>query len=141
QPGRLPHVGVGWRPPKDLPDWLKPQPVRYIELKTFRFWSFQHPYVCEFVKALNRGGVDSLLNPAQQVLESDYFQSTYKPTALVDHRYPKDEVDFEIGGPYADYNWELFFHAPFLVADRLRPNQRFEDAQSWFHYIFDPPSG
>jgi hypothetical protein len=51
--------------------------------------------------------------------------------------YPVEDVDFE-DGAYAIYNWELFFHAPLLVADRLSKNQRYEDAQAWFHYIFDP---
>ncbi|HYU75255.1 MAG TPA: hypothetical protein VEL31_21510, partial [Ktedonobacteraceae bacterium] len=36
------------------------------------------------------------------------------------------------------YNWELFFHIPMLIATRLSKNQRFEEAQHWFHYIFNP---
>ena len=36
------------------------------------------------------------------------------------------------------YNWELFFHAPLYIAQLLSQNQQFEDAQTWFHYIFDP---
>ncbi|MEO1078222.1 MAG: hypothetical protein AAFY29_01615 [Pseudomonadota bacterium] len=36
------------------------------------------------------------------------------------------------------YNWELFFHIPFMIATHLSRNQRFEDAQKWFHFIFDP---
>ncbi|KAH7186849.1 hypothetical protein DER44DRAFT_737180 [Fusarium oxysporum] len=37
-----------------------------------------------------------------------------------------------------DYNWELFYHIPMLVADRLMSNQRFAEAQTWLRYIFDP---
>ena len=29
---------------------------------------------------------------------------------------PIEEFDFAYGGAYAVYNWELFFHAPFLIA-------------------------
>jgi len=47
-------------------------------------------------------------------------------------------MEFERQGPYALYNWELFFHIPFLIATRLSKNQRFEEAQKWFHYIFNP---
>ena len=48
------------------------------------------------------------------------------------------EVDFTKTGSYSLYNWELFFHAPLIIADRLSKNQHFEDAQKWFHYIFNP---
>ena len=42
------------------------------------------------------------------------------------------------GASYAVYNWELFFHIPLYIATLLGQNQQFEDAISWFHYIFDP---
>ena len=38
----------------------------------------------------------------------------------------------------ARYNWELFFHAPLQVAVRLAKDGRHEEAQRWFHFIFDP---
>jgi len=34
------------------------------------------------------------------------------------------------------YMWELFFHAPFLVASRLLTEQRFDEAEAWFRRIF-----
>ena len=54
------------------------------------------------------------------------------------HLLPVDDVDFSKIGSYSSYNWELFFHTPLLIADRLSKNQRFEEAQKWFHYIFNP---
>src|SRR5262249_38820318 len=48
------------------------------------------------------------------------------------------DLDFDTSGPYAGYNWELFYHAPLLIAIHLSQNQQFQDAQEWFHYIFDP---
>ena len=54
--------------------------------------------------------------------------------------FPKHEIDVSDDGPYSIYNWELFFHAPVLVATHLSKNQRFEEAQRWFHYVFDPTS-
>lgn len=62
----------------------------------------------------------------------------YGPRHVVVPPYPPDQVDFSYRGAYSLYNWELFFHAPLLVADRLTRNQQFEAAQAWFHYIFDP---
>ena len=51
---------------------------------------------------------------------------------------PVEEFDFEYGRAYSIYNWELFFHIPFMIANHLTQNQRFEEAQQWYHYIFDP---
>jgi len=32
-------------------------------------------------------------------------------------------IDFALNGSYSAYNWELFFHAPLMVAERLTQNQ------------------
>ena len=73
------------------------------------------------------------------VLYADYFSPTrYAPSSLVQAPYPVKDLDFTSGGAYAVYNWELFFHAPLLIAMHLSKNQRFAEAQQWFHYIFDP---
>lgn len=52
--------------------------------------------------------------------------------------YPVKNLDFAFNGAYSLYNWELFFHAPLLVAIHLSQNQKFQDAQRWFHFIFNP---
>ena len=74
------------------------------------------------------------------------FKSQYQPNdnwvsekdPLGKSLHPKEEVDFSEEGSYSSYNWELFFHIPFMIANHLSNNQRFEEAQKWFHYIFDP---
>ena len=70
------------------------------------------------------------------------FKSNYSPipSAAVPP-YPIEDVDFSYGGAYEIYNWELFFHAPMLVAGRLADNQKFQDAQQWYHYVFNPTLG
>ncbi|WP_373507236.1 hypothetical protein [Thiocapsa sp.] len=63
----------------------------------------------------------------------------YEPNrALLAEPYPIESIDFDLQSSYGLYNWELFFHIPLLVATRLSQTQRFEEAQRWFHYIFDP---
>src|SRR6185369_8212909 len=52
--------------------------------------------------------------------------------------YPSEVVDFTPEGAYSPYNWELFFHAPLLIANSLSKNQRFEEARDWYHFIFNP---
>jgi len=129
---------------------LKPNSVTDYE-----FQVFYHPYVCEAIRRLNRYGIDGLLHwpteaqpndPKQPiVLESDFsFDGTYQPrktgTGVVMQPYPIETLDFSSEGStaYSQYNWELFFHAPLLIATKLSSNQQFAEAQKWFHYIFDP---
>ena len=106
------------------------------------FQSFYHPFVPEFALRLRSGGVDRLMERELQFEERNNFKSTYHPELvpqpLVAEPYPKEEVEFASDGAYSPYNWEVFFHAPLLIADRLCKNQKFEEAQHWFHYIFDP---
>jgi hypothetical protein len=68
------------------------------------------------------------------------FDSThYNPDmANVLQPLPVKNLDFTTQGPYAIYNWEIFFHAPLLIAIHLSQNQKYQDAQNWFHYIFNP---
>jgi hypothetical protein len=54
--------------------------------------------------------------------------------------YPVEDLDFSVEGAYAGYNWELFFHAVYEVALQLNQDQRFDQAQSWLHHIFNPLS-
>lgn len=108
----------------------------------YLFEPHYHPYVCDFIARLNSGGVNALLQRSMQVgLQNSYFDrpNGYAPVpSKVDARYPIDDVDFTPSGAYSPYNWEVFFHIPLMLATRLSTNQRFEDAQAWFHYIFDP---
>lgn len=69
----------------------------------------------------------------------EFFEQQYKPNPLlVEKPYPVKDLDFSTGGAYSAYNWELFYHIPLTIAIHLSRNQRFEEAQRWFHYIFDP---
>src|SRR6266567_7562968 len=81
------------------------------------------------------------LKPDNQAL-SNYFRTLYNPTEdnLVQVKYFPKEIDVSEHGPYANYNWELFFHIPLTIAVHLSKTQRFAEAQRWFHYIFDPTS-
>jgi hypothetical protein len=71
--------------------------------------------------------------------EGIFSTSEYNPYPdNVQQPYPVKNLDFTTQGPYAIYNWEIFFHAPLLIAIHLSQNQQYEDAQNWFHYIFNP---
>jgi GH18 family chitinase len=70
------------------------------------------------------------------------FEIQYLPDKnyISPYTFPRENVDFTPAGAYSIYNWELFFHIPLLIATQLSANQQFEDAQKWFHYIFNPIS-
>jgi hypothetical protein len=58
-----------------------------------------------------------------------------KPTAASQDR---QFLDFSTSAAFSVYNWELFYHIPLYIAQLLSQNQQFEDAQTWFQYIFNP---
>ena len=58
----------------------------------------------------------------RQTLVREYFRDEYLPSIVdntVRRPLPVDDFDFEFDGAYSIYNWELFFHAPFMIAKRL----------------------
>jgi Tc toxin complex TcA C-terminal TcB-binding domain len=76
--------------------------------------------------------------PKPVLYQSIFSEINYAPSELVQRPYPAKDLDFTSSGAYAVYNWELFYHVPVTMAIQLSKNQRFEEAQKWFHYIFDP---
>lgn len=129
----------------------------------YRFNTHYHPYVSELVRKLLRGsvrglldadteyGTDALRGPDGTVklwrdgtekkrdkLYRAPFEAQYGPTERVSEPRPVEDLDFNTDGAYAVYNWELFFHVPFTIAVHLSRNQRYAEAQRWFHFIFDP---
>lgn len=142
-----------------IPDLIKP----FFENGKFpgityriKFNNFYHPYVCFLIKQLYKHGLDGMMKREVQLLDNAKFpeiknfsfKDIYDPTWIVNPglptptdpfpNYPKEHIDFNPSGGYSSYNWELFFHAPLMLAVRLSRNQRFEEAQHWFHYIFNP---
>ena len=118
--------------------WLKPQ-KRF----DYTFYNHFHPYVGELVEQLNKKSLDGLLDVNFHAsLVEDFFAAVYAPsgTTTVGVKHFPKEIDVSEQGPYAIYNWELLFHVPLTIAVHLSKNQRFAEAQRWFHYIFDPTS-
>ncbi len=116
----------------------------------YKFETFYHPYVCDFLEVLAQDGVDGLLRwrlsggsetSPQQKADLSLFNPYVPDSGLVQQPRPIADVSGlnldDLDAPYAIYNWELFFHAPLYIAGLLSQNQRFEDAERWYHYIFD----
>ncbi|WP_223595660.1 neuraminidase-like domain-containing protein [Neobacillus bataviensis] len=140
---------------KERAFFIKPEWQRIINDKgstymsmEYRALPFYHPYTALFIRELNRGGLDGLLKRKIQTEPKAFLPRGVNPfsfdryhrTSVVepDETVQSEMVDFSFGGAYAIYNWEIFFHAPMMIACKLSQNQRFEEAMRWFHYIFDP---
>lgn len=74
-----------------------------------------------------RSGIDTLLSYATQTDLVD-------PNGMGDA--PAQPIPWTAG--MGVYMWELFFHAPFLIACRLLDEQRFDEAEVWLRRIFSP---
>ena len=120
--------------------------LQRFQLRQFHFKNFYHPFVCDFAKLVYNPlkGIPALMSRETQLKNTGFsFKQSYVPTPWVvvptsEDFYPKEVVDFTPDGAYSPYNWELFFHAPLLIANLLSRNQRFEEARDWYHFIFNP---
>ncbi|MEU4421777.1 hemopexin repeat-containing protein [Actinoplanes sp. NPDC024001] len=96
-------------------------------------------------RRLLSGGVGALLDLATQ--ETDEIALSTDAADVTAIRVNPDLVDADRlpSGSHLDfrsanggYYWEIFFHAPMLIAQTLNQAQRFEDARRWYEYVFDP---
>jgi hypothetical protein len=116
---------------------IQKKPKRTID---YKFSVHYHPYTDELIETLNRDGLPALLDVNYHVQLDKPLTDWYTPGASAVSPFPKEVIDVSDDGPYSVYNWELFFHAPITIAVHLSKNQRFAEAQKWFHFIFDPTS-
>lgn len=141
-------TGSFWSPnPPSYPDTV-PFQVRYT------FHRFYHPFTRLFWHQLGGGGLPLLYDPNLQQNPDQIdpsgadvftFGSFYNPVLSRVH-WDLDDVtgqdreflDFSQNASYGVYNWELFFHIPLYIAGLLSQNLQFEDALTWFNYIFNP---
>ncbi len=74
--------------------------------------------------------------PLQQEVNSNNT-ITYSPKKI--KKVPVS-LNLDFNGASSNYYWEIFFHAPYLIANALNNAQKFEEAKKWYEYIFDPSS-
>ncbi len=141
-------TGSMWSPVPPSDPSSAPYQVRYV------FHPFYHPFTRLFWNQLAAGGFDLLYDPNLQQNPDQIdpsgadvfgFQSNYQPVlprVWWDHDdvtgQDRQFLDFGYSASFSVYNWELFYHIPLYIAQLLNQNQQFEDAQNWFHYIFNP---
>jgi len=86
---------------------------------------------------LHESGIDKFLSFETQFAngESNEIWSESEAVNLISETADK-HIDFK--GPCGNYYRELYFHFPLQIAENLNASQQFEEAQRWYHYIFDP---
>src|SRR5262249_30798060 len=83
---------------------------------------FFQPFADHFTEVLRRDGLSALLTPEMQrrpVDPKQTFASLAKPNPERVTAPTVEGMDFEQSSPYGNYNWELFFHAPVMLAQKL----------------------
>jgi Tc toxin complex TcA C-terminal TcB-binding domain len=121
----------------------------------YRLHSHEHSAVDAMVDLFNRGSIKGLMEvdtaaatisgQATAFYDENYYKTRYSlsdhltTTSNIIDGWPTKHLELNLATePYAVYNWELFFHVPMTIAIHLSKNQRFAQAQRWFHFVFDP---
>ena len=111
---------------------------------TYDFSNFFHPFVGELIAKLNKDSLPGLLDPVYQkdLTDEKFFNKFYTVlpggTSFKIKHYPKKRSISAVAAPTRTTIGSCYsiFHS--LSAVHLSKNQRFAEAQRWFHYIFDP---
>ncbi|TDB67508.1 Tc toxin subunit A-related protein [Arundinibacter roseus] len=101
--------------------------------------NFYYPMMCRLRTVLYNQGVDGIMKRDLQMEQNDFnFNANYAPAPTLVTPYPVEDFDFRSDASYSSYNWELFYHTPLMIANRLRNDQKFDEAFRWYHYMFNP---
>ncbi|KZS38367.1 hypothetical protein AWE51_17580 [Aquimarina aggregata] len=98
----------------------------------------------DFNRLLFTGSVDALLQLSTQQIDEEpafSFEDQNATTIKVNDDYVQSlpvssHIDYNSANGM--YYWEVFFHAPFLIAMSLNTDQKFEEAKKWYEHIYDP---
>lgn len=110
-----------------------------------------HPYVGIMRRNIERFGIEGLLDPtgfnsSQTSLELlKARQSNEQVISNIDLNDDvtlinelKEKFEFNTKSSFGIYNWEIFYHIPYMIANHFYTEGDFSEALKWMHYIFDP---
>jgi len=92
-------------------------------------------------RRLFEAGFDGLLDISYQ--EFNVIEDPLPVTVAGFNLYPDTAQNvgkMDTTGSLGVYFREIFFHIPYLIANHLNSQAQYEDAQRWYHYIFNPTS-
>lgn len=118
---------------------------REFRREDFKDWKFEvqrmtNPTIKKLRRKLETGGIDTFLNRKTQSPPADPVMpfSRFEPSPNVIPPRAEDGVQIDFEGLYGEYNWELFFHIPMMLAEKFRASSLFEEGVKWLNYVFDP---
>ena len=129
--------------------------LRAASLAKWRLVNLTTTYPARLSKVFFENGLAKMLSPSQQNKpEPTASQSGLSFPWLGMIRMPDEDYGFsnlenfasgdlplavsQFDGVHGNYLWELHFHLPFLVAHTLNSIGKFEEADRWYRFIFDP---
>ncbi|MEP3890332.1 MAG: neuraminidase-like domain-containing protein [Hellea sp.] len=107
----------------------------------------EHPFACLMLSAFNQKGIAGLYSLDgdngdefnRQLRNQNYFGADYNPrSGRFTGELPTLDFDFDRGGAYQRYNWEIFFHLPMLIARQFKADGNHAEALKYLQLIFDP---
>jgi hypothetical protein len=116
----------------------------------YRFYTFCHPTVCDFLEQLDAQGLSGLLRrdpntPIQAPAppQPEFFNARYNSNpAVVDQDHlPNPGVEFTGVNPFGQDNQNIFYYCVGAAATALTAAGRFDDAEWFWRAIFDPMDG
>ena len=118
--------------------------------RRWRIDPFHHPYTCHLLALLNRSGVAALFTGTGRQLASEAVVThepgapanrPYRPSSFVVGPTPSTTTTSRSAGRTASTTGSCSSTRRCYIAERLRREGRFDEAQRWYHFIFDPTRG
>lgn len=103
-----------------------------LPLPYWRVWPMTNAHAGEMGSRLMREGIDAFLNDREE-MEPESF-----PLSIPNDSILQLQETMREGGTDRAYERELFLHLPRLIAQQLSVAGHYEEAQSWYHTLFDP---
>jgi Tc toxin complex TcA C-terminal TcB-binding domain/Neuraminidase-like domain len=101
-----------------------------------------HPLACDLVRRAEEFGIERVYSRDFQLTKTADTNraraSDGLPLKDKAHAFGPYALGFDDQDAYAAYNWEVFFHIPFMIAMKFVGEGKFEEALRWFYLIFDP---
>ncbi|WP_287357028.1 hemopexin repeat-containing protein [Moorena sp. SIO3B2] len=123
-------------------DLAQPYEIKDVNYELIRLTSSTAEQLNQLLFA---DGIDELLKlSTQEINESPTLtidgESTPENIKMNSAKFSTEPINSHLDFNSANgiYYWEVFFHAPFLIAQTLNTEQQFEYAKQWYEYIFDP---
>jgi hypothetical protein len=102
----------------------------------FQLWRLGTSVAGEIGRSLATVGLETTLSIGRQRDLTETAAAIINRVSSITPRFSDSPTD--PNAPLLTYFREVFCHIPFSIANHLNSQQRFADAQRWYHYLFDP---